>query len=619
MISAKKDAFLKNLKSKSKDEVIAETALLFDRCEEAINHLKELQNANTEIALQFAQMRDELAGVKEENKILREQNLHLAGIQKAQNRDLYGQKSEAMSDIVNGSNGETPKNPTDEDAGDCDAPNNGASDDGSGISVAPNSTVSGCGNKPGKKSKNGGRKARDLSGLPVQKCFEYDVREIDEKYGKNAWYIQFWREHESVERIRPQSYVKKTYTPVIADKYGYLIGSVPYEGAVLPKSIASSSLLSELVHDKHRMFLPLYRIENDENRYGFSLSRQTMSTWITRVGLDLLRPVYDYLREILKRYRYQQCDETPYTVIMDGRKSGSRCFIWVHRSSELMAVPEIILYCMEKTRGSQHLINFYEGLVNEIFLTCDAYSAYGTLEAAMPELVTICGCFMHMRRRFALDLIFNYKNCEPDDSIPSFKAIRMIMEIYLADEALKPLSAEERYERRQTNVKPKVEALFEYLHTLDPDDPSYSERLKDAIQYALNQEKRLRMFLTDGNIPIDDGSTERNVKPVAQIRKNSLFSYSMDGAQSMVVILSLIETAKANGADTFFYIKYLIEQMSKKVYYYHDEIRIEAMLPWSDEYRQYENEQKQLAVDLSAPPGNEMPTWLMKTKKLYVA
>lgn len=621
MISAKKDSFLKNLASKSKDEVIVEAGCLFDQFEDVSNRLTELQKSDTEMALQFAQLQDELAGVRKENQILREQNLHLAGIQEAQARDLFGRKTEATSDIMNETHRETPQDPIAEDALDCDDPNTGTADESSdiGTSDSQNTSGAGNGNHTHKKPKTGEKKPRDLSGLPVQEFFDYDVRELNGWFGEGTWRIVFWRKHVSVERIQPQSYVKNTYTPVIADKYGYIIGSLPYEHAVIPKSIASSSLLSEIINDKYRMFLPLYRMEHDDNRYGFSLSRQTMSNWVTRGGLELFQPVYDLLKETLKQYRYQQCDETPYEVIMDGRKAGSSCYIWVHRSSELMDAPEIILYCIEKTRGSQHLMDFYNGLLEEIFLTCDAYSAYGSLEAAMPELVTVCGCFMHMRRRFVLDILFNYKNCTPDETIPSFKAVRMITEIYRADEMLKSFSPNERYDRRQTDVKPKVDELFEYLHTLDPDNPAYSEKLKDAIQYALNQEERLRMFLTDGNIPIDDGATERNVKPVAQIRNNSLFSYSMDGALAMVIILSLIETAKANGANGFYYIKYLIEQMSKKVYYYHDEIPIEAMLPWAEAYRQYERDQKQLAIALSAPPGNEMPVWLMKSKKLYVA
>ena len=74
-------------------------------------------------------------------------------------------------------------------------------------------------------------------------------------------------------------------------------------------------------------------------------------------------------------------------------------------------------------------------------------------------------------------------------------------------------------------MRPKVDAYFEYLKTLTPDDPSYSARLRDAIKYSLNQEARLRMFLDDPNIPCDNGFAERSIKPFAILRKNCLFSF----------------------------------------------------------------------------------------------
>ena len=72
-----------------------------------------------------------------------------------------------------------------------------------------------------------------------------------------------------------------------------------------------------------------------------------------------------------------------------------------------------------------------------------------------------------------------------------------------------------------------------------------SEKLKDAVSYALNQEENLRGFLSDGNIPPDNGSAERHVKPISLFRRNSMFSFSLKGAEAMVTIVSLIETARA--------------------------------------------------------------------------
>ena len=74
---------------------------------------------------------------------------------------------------------------------------------------------------------------------------------------------------------------------------------------------------------------------------------------------------------------------------------------------------------------------------------------------------------------------------------------------------------------------------------------------------------------------------------MALSRRNSLFSLTVSGAESSVMIQTLIETARANGADPYYYLKYLMEQMPKHLYEKGREYMPE-MTPWSEKYRQYE-------------------------------
>ncbi len=136
------------------------------------------------------------------------------------------------------------------------------------------------------------------------------------------------------------------------------------------------------------------------------------------------------------------------------------------------------------------------------------------------------------------------------------------------------------------------------------------------MTFALNQEIYLRRFLTDGSIPIDNGIAERCVKPVALYRRNSLFSFSVNGAESMVTVFSLIETARANGADPFYYLKYLMEQMPKHLY---DKGReyMPDLMPWSDVYRRYESTERLNLVKAQAPLGNEKPRTPKKRKPVF--
>ena len=95
------------------------------------------------------------------------------------------------------------------------------------------------------------------------------------------------------------------------------------------------------------------------------------------------------------------------------------------------------------------------------------------------------------------------------------------------------------------------------------------------------------MFLKDGNIPIDNGASERHIRAVAIGRKNYLFCDTIDGAESLAIMYTIVETAKANNANVYYYLKYILEQMPR----YMEETDtgfIEAMMPWSLEYKEYE-------------------------------
>lgn len=106
------------------------------------------------------------------------------------------------------------------------------------------------------------------------------------------------------------------------------------------------------------------------------------------------------------------------------------------------------------------------------------------------------------------------------------------------------------------------------------------------------------------------------MRPVAQFRRNSLFSFTESGAEVMVVLFTLIETAKANQADPYYYLKYLLEQMPQHLYDQGKESEyLLEIMPWSQRYRCYEVEEKEHLVKTQALPGNEKPRTPRKRDK----
>ena len=146
-------------------------------------------------------------------------------------------------------------------------------------------------------------------------------------------------------------------------------------------------------------------------------------------------------------------------------------------------------------------------------------------------------------------------------ALPETRALMLIQEIYQEENLLKEMTADERTATRGVKVAPKVDAFFEYVHSLERSGEIFSDRMKKAITYAVNQEQNLRRFLTDGNIPCDNGHTERIIRSYSVGRANWLFADTAHGAKVNAVMYSIVETAKANRTNVSIYLQYLFEQI----------------------------------------------------------
>ncbi|WP_049962413.1 hypothetical protein [Oribacterium sp. FC2011] len=85
-----------------------------------------------------------------------------------------------------------------------------------------------------------------------------------------------------------------------------------------------------------------------------------------------------------------------------------------------------------------------------------------------------------------------------------------------------------------------------------------------------------------------------------------MFCTSPEGAEAMAEMYTISETALKNGANTFYYFKYLLENAPKKVSGSMD-AQLEELMPWSEKYKQYETAQIQAHIDQCLPKSDECP------------
>ena len=104
-------------------------------------------------------------------------------------------------------------------------------------------------------------------------------------------------------------------------------------------------------------------------------------------------------------------------------------------------------------------------------------------------------------------------------------------------------------------------------------------KLEAAFTYLLNQGKYLRVFLEDGDVPMDNNASERAIRGFCIGKKNWQVIDTINGAKTSAVIYSLAETAKANNLKSYEYFEHLLTVISE---YMEDTDRkfLEELLPW---------------------------------------
>jgi transposase len=98
-----------------------------------------------------------------------------------------------------------------------------------------------------------------------------------------------------------------------------------------------------------------------------------------------------------------------------------------------------------------------------------------------------------------------------------------------------------------------------------------------AISYTRGQRDKLIRYVDYGFVPIDNNLVENAIRPFVIGRKNLLFSGSPNVAESSAAMYTIIETAKANGHEPFFYLYYLSNKLLRAT----TEKDIEQLLPFT--------------------------------------
>lgn len=343
----------------------------------------------------------------------------------------------------------------------------------------------------------------------------------------------------------------------------------PVHKQLLPKSMASPALLAHIVTAKFVDGTPLYRQEPQFGRMGIDLGRATTGGWMNVLGTTSVVPLINLFNDLLLAQPLIHCDETHLQVLKSDKAPTADHWMWVRAAGP--PGQRIVLFDYDPSRAGAvplRLLQDYQGI-----LLTDGYEAYANV--AQAKDFVHAGCWAHCRRKFD-----EARKASPNADSHAKAALEFIRQLYGIERAMNEskttVTPEQRLQQRTERSAPVTLQFRAWLEALAPIVVPQS-LLGKAVQYTLNQWPKLTVFLEHAIVPLDNNRCENAIRPFVIGRKGWMFSDTVKGATASANLYSLVETAKANGAEPHAYLTYVFERLP----YAKTVEDFEALLPWA--------------------------------------
>jgi len=337
------------------------------------------------------------------------------------------------------------------------------------------------------------------------------------------------------------------------------ITQAPVAAHVIDKGIPTAGLLAQVLVAKYQDHQPLYRQENIFGRAGLAIPRSTLAQWVGTCGARL-QPLVDALKAQVLGHRVLHGDETPVAMLKPGNGKTHRAYLWAYAPGAFEATRAVV-YDFCESRAGEHARAFLGDWRGS--LICDDYSGY---KASFSQGVTEAGCLAHARRKF-FELHAAHKS-----QIAEW-ALQQFARVYEIERDVQALPAPQRLEIRQHCSRPVLDALHEWM-VLQRQQVAGNSATAKALDYSLKRWTALTRFVDDPQLPPDNNWIENQIRPIALGRSNWLFAGSLRAGQRAAAVMSLIQSARMNGHDSYAYLKDVLTRLPT-----HKAGRIDELLP----------------------------------------
>jgi transposase len=315
--------------------------------------------------------------------------------------------------------------------------------------------------------------------------------------------------------------------------------------SVIPKAMAATSLITEVVIKKYQHHQPLYRQSKIFSQEGFDIPDNTLGNWVMKAGVTL-ELLEDALWGQVPATKVLQADETPVVVLSRDTKG----YMWVYNGCDPGNRFIIFEYANTRTGAVvNNRLDKYEGI-----LQTDGYSGYNKLRDK--EKIINVGCWAHSRRKY-MAIVKTAKTTGK-----AHQGVSYIDKLYKLEREIKDLKFADRKRLRQEKAKPILDKLKKWVNKSLLYVPSQSA-IGKALSYTTKQWPYLYEYINHGEVEIDNNWAENQIRPFALGRKNWLFLGNEDSAAISARYYSLIQSCIINKIDPRNYLSYVFTQVHK--------------------------------------------------------
>lgn len=325
-------------------------------------------------------------------------------------------------------------------------------------------------------------------------------------------------------RIKNKKYKK---TCVCPDQPGILTASPAVR--LIPKTNLGISIWSAVLLNKFQFMQPTHRLLAQWKEHDLDIPPGTVTDGLKQIA-PMMEPVYKAIVERNRSEKHWHADETRWQVFETiDDKANHRWYLWVFVSDSTT------VYVLDPSRAA-HVPETHFGVTAVGILNVDRYSSYKSMAKTLVQIV-LAFCWAHVRRDFI--------SASKDWSVLEDWGLGWVKDIgrlyHLNNRRLEVHDQPDEWNILQAELEQAVAQMKTRAdRELAADD--IHPTAKKVLTSLHNHWDGLTIFVDNPDVPMDNNTAERAIRPAVIGRKNFYGSGAKWSSQLFVMMLSIFQT-----------------------------------------------------------------------------